>query len=258
MQPLCKWNTVCIVLINFFMLNFKLSGNTFSPQANKLYEKTSVINVGNTERIISAAAGTALYVLSVSRKKSMLNKLIRMGSLYLLYRGLSGNCPLRASINSNEIEQHAPAVNIRTSLVVNAPRRLVYDTWRNLENLPNFLKHIKKIKAEDEIHSHWVLKTPGRIPSVKWNAEIIEQDDARELSWRSLPGSMVETAGKIIFADTLNGTQLDITISYRPPAGYIGSTVGNFLNPSLKKYVEDDILNFKNYIEKKSQVTEIS
>ena len=88
------------------MLNFKLSGNTFSPQANKLYEKTNVINVGDKERILSAAAGTALYIISVSRKKSVLNKLIRMGGLYLLYRGVSGNCPLRASISQNEVEQH--------------------------------------------------------------------------------------------------------------------------------------------------------
>jgi len=240
------------------MLNFKLSGNTFAPQATRLYEKTNIINVGDTERILSAAAGTTLYILSVSRKKSWLNSLIRYGSLYLLYRGISGNCPLRASLSENEIEQHAPAVNIRTSLIVNAPKKLVYDTWRDLENLPHFLKHIKRIKVKDDIHSHWVLKTPGRIPSVEWNAEIIDQEDERELSWRSLPGSMIETAGKITFADTLNGTQLDITISYRPPAGYIGSTIGNFLNPSLKKYVEDDILNFKNYIEKKSQVREIS
>ena len=40
------------------MLNFKLSGNTFSPHANKLYEKTNVINVSNGERVLSAAAGT--------------------------------------------------------------------------------------------------------------------------------------------------------------------------------------------------------
>ena len=240
------------------MLNFKLSGNTFAPQANKLYQKTNIINVSDVERVLSTAAGTFLYVLSVSRKKSKLNALIRYGGLYMLYRGISGNCPIRASISKNEVEQHTPAVNIRTSLIVNAPKKLVYDTWRDLENLPHFLKHIKRIKVKDDIHSHWVLKTPGRIPSVEWNAEIIDQEDERELSWRSLPGSMIETAGKITFADTLNGTQLDITISYRPPAGYIGSTIGNFLNPSLKKYVEDDILNFKNYIEKKSQVREIS
>lgn len=241
------------------MLNFKLSGNTFAPQAGKLYEKTNIINVGKAERILSTAAGTALYVLSVSRKKSKLNAVIRYGGLYLLYRGISGNCPIRASINKNEIEQHTPAINIRTTITVNAPRQFVYDKWRDLENLSHFLKHIKKVTVKDDIHSHWVLKTPGRIPSVEWDAEIIDQEDGRELSWRSLPGSMIETAGKINFADTLNATQVFIMITYRPPAGYIGSAIAKFLNPSLQRLIEDDIVKFKNYVERKQPpVTEIS
>lgn len=241
------------------MLNFKLSGNTFAPQAGKLYEKTNIINVGKAERILSTAAGTALYVLSVSRKKSKLNAAIRYGGLYLLYRGISGNCPIKASINKNAIEQHTSAINIRTTITVNAPRQFVYDTWRNLENLPHFLKHIKKVTVTDDIHSHWVLKTPGRIPSVEWDAEIIDQEDGRELSWRSLPGSMIETAGKINFADTLGATQVFIMITYRPPAGYIGSAIAKFLNPSLQRFIEDDIVKFKNYVERKQpSVKEIS
>jgi len=241
------------------MLNFKLSGNTFAPQANKLYEKTNIINVSDIERVLSTAAGTFLYVLSVSRKKSKLNALIRYGGLYMLYRGISGNCPIRASISKNEVEQHTPAVNIRTSLTINASRKFVYDTWRDLENLPHFLKHIKKIEVTDDIHSHWIMKTPGKLPSVEWNAEIIDQEDARELSWRSLPGSMIETAGKINFADTLDATQVFITISYRPPAGYIGSAIAKFLNSTLRKIIEDDIVKFKTYVEEKqSKATEIS
>ena len=234
------------------MENFKLSGNTFAPHANKLYEKTNIINVSNPERIISAAAGTALYVLSVRRKKNKLNGILRYAGLYLLYRGISGNCPVRASIKKDDVQQHTPSINIRTELIVNAPKQMVYDAWRDLENLPHFLKHIKKIKVLDDIHSHWVLKTPGKIPSVEWNAEIIEQQDANELSWRSLPGSMIETAGKINFEDTPGGTQLIILITYKPPAGYIGFSIANFLNATLKKFVEDDLVKFKNYIEKKA------
>lgn len=234
------------------MLNFKLSGNTFAPAANKLYEKTNIINVSKPGRVLSAAAGTALYVLSVSRKKSKLNAVLRYSGLYLLYRGISSNCPITASISKNEVQQHTPAINIRTSLTVNAPRKLVYDTWRDLENLPHFLKYIKKIKVTDEIHSHWILKTPGKIPSVEWNAEIIDQENARELSWRSLPGSMIETAGKINFADIYNATQVTVLISYRPPAGYIGSAIANLLNPTFKRFVEEDIVKFKDYIEAKA------
>lgn len=236
------------------MLNFKLSGNTFAPHAGKLYEKSNILNVGKTERIISAAVGVSLYTLSL-RKKSKLNSLIRFGGLYLLYRGLSGNCLIKASFGAEELYQHTPAMNVRISLTVNAPRKFVYGAWRDFENLPHVLRHIKKIKVKDEIHSQWTLNTPRRMPVVKWNAEIIDQEDSRELSWRSLPGSMIETIGKLNFADTLDGTLLTAIISYRPPAGYIGSALANVLNPALKNLIEDDICKFKTNVERKYKRT---
>ncbi|MBV9963523.1 MAG: DUF2892 domain-containing protein [Parafilimonas sp.] len=234
------------------MHNFKLSGNAFEPRATKLYESSNVINVGKAERIVSLAAGAFLYAASARKKQSLIKAMLRYGGTYFLYRGMSGNCPLKASIVKEEYQMHAPAVNIRTCFIVRAPRNLVYDSWRKLERLPRFLKHIKKIKVEDELHSHWVLSTPGRMPSIEWNAEIIDQDENRELSWRSLPGSKIETAGKIVFADTTGGTEVTVIISYRPPAGYIGSAVASFINPELKRMVEEDLSRFKRYIEAKA------
>ncbi len=234
------------------MLNFKLGSKMFTPHATKLYEKTNVINVSEHGRIISAATGTLLYVASLTFKKNKAGNLMRYGALYLIYRGLSGNCPISVAIKKNDVQKHLPAVNIRTAFNVNAPRKMVYDTWRDLEKLPHFLKHIKKIKVMDDKHSHWVMKTPGKIPVVEWNAEIIEQEGERELSWRSLPGSMIETAGKLNFSDIGNSTQVNVLITYRPPAGYIGSIIAKYLNPTFKKYVEEDVFKFKNYIEKKA------
>lgn len=234
------------------MMNFKLSGNMFKPHAQKLYEKSNIINVSEHGRIISAATGTLLYVISLTGKKSKIGTLLRYGALYMIYRGISGNCPITASLNKNAIQQHVPAINIRTSFSVHAPRKLVYDTWRDFENLPHFLKHIKKIKVTDDIHSHWILKTPGKFPIVEWDAELIEQEGERELSWRSLQGSMIETAGKLNFTDAGAATEITALISYRPPAGYIGAAIAKYINPTLKKYVEEDIARFKNYIEKKA------
>ena len=234
------------------MNNIKLSGNAFEPRATPLYESTNVLNVSNRGRIFSMAAGTAMYLLSGGRNQGLLKKLVRFGGLYFLYRGISGNCPVSAMLQKNDLTAHTPSVNIRLSFMVHAPRKMVYDAWRNLERLPRFLKHIRKIKVTNAIHSHWVLKTPGRVPAVEWDAEIIEQEDARELSWRSLPGSMIETAGKINFADTLNGTELIILITYRPPAGYIGSTIAKLMNPTFRNMVKQDLLRFKEYIENKT------
>lgn len=235
------------------MYNFKLSGNAFEPRATKLYESSNIINVGKAGRIASLGAGVVLYSLSAKGKQNLLKKIIRYGGLYCLYRGISGNCVVSALLQKDsELQKHSPAVNIRTCFIVRAPRKLAYDSWRNFERLPRFLKHVKKIKVIDEIHSRWTLKTPGRVPAVEWNAELIDQEEARELSWRSLPGSKIETAGKINFADTTGGTEVNITISYRPPAGYIGSMVARLVNPTLRKMVEEDLSNFKQYIEAKA------
>src|SRR5436190_8717462 len=145
------------------MPNFKLSGNAFEPRATKLYESSTVINVGKAERIVSLAAGAFLYSLSMKGKQNLLKKMLRYGSIYCLYRGVSGNCIVSALAQKDEdLKPHAPAVNIRTCFIVRAPRKMAYNSWRNLEGLPRFLKHIKKIKVIDEIHSRWILKTSGR------------------------------------------------------------------------------------------------
>ncbi len=236
----------------FIMHNYKLSGNAFEPRATKIYESSNVINVSKQGRIASLAAGAVLYSLSAKGKQNILKKALRYGGLYCLYRGVSGNCLLTALITRDEFQMHSRAVNIRTCFIVRAPRQLVYESWRNLEKLPRFLKHIKKIKVQDELHSRWILKTPGRIPAIEWNAEIIEQEEGRELSWRSLPGSKIETAGKINFANTTGGTEVNITISYRPPAGYIGSAAAAVINPWLRRMVQEDLARFKRYIEAKA------
>lgn len=234
------------------MHNYKLSGNTFGPRATKIYESSNVINVNRRGRIASLVAGAALYSLSAKGRQNILKKAIRYGGIYFLYRGLSGNCLLTALISKEEFQMHSRAVNIRTCFIVRAPRQLVYESWRKLEKLPRFLKHVKKITVKDELHSRWILKTPGHIPSVEWDSEIIEQEEGRVLSWRSLPGSKIETSGKINFANTTGGTEVNITISYRPPAGYIGSAAATIINPWLKKMIEEDLTRFKRYIEAKA------
>ncbi|MEP6465678.1 MAG: SRPBCC family protein [Parafilimonas sp.] len=234
------------------MHNFKLSGNAFEPRATKLYESSNVINVGKGGRIASLATGAFLYSMSVSGKQNLIKKALRYGGVYFLYRGVSGNCPVMAFVQKEEHKIHSPAVNIRTCFIVRAPRKLAYNSWRNLERLPQFLKHIKKITVQDELHSRWMLKTSGKMPSIEWNAEIIDQEEGRELSWRSLPGSKIETAGKINFADTYGGTEITVLITYRPPAGYIGAAVASFVNSYLKKMIEQDLANFKRYIEDKA------
>lgn len=224
--------------------------NEFQPQ-----QTGGVVNVGQTERMVSVGLGA--FILS-----SGLNNLTRhpiKGLLrtaiggYLLYRGASGHCSVYASMGKTKGVSHTPAINIRTGLIVNKPRNEVYAFWRKLENLPLFMKHLKTVTEIDSKHSHWEAELPAGFPAVKWNAEIVKEEEGSLIGWQSVPNSMVDNAGKVQFRDALGGegTELDVVITYHPPAGELGSGIAKALNPVLEKMVRQDIMNFKEYIETK-------
>jgi len=172
------------------------------------------------------------------------------GALRGCARGASGVCPVYKKLDIDGTK--ADAINIRTQLIINKPRQEVYAFWRKLEDLPRFMRHISSIKLIDEKRSRWEVNIPQINPvAVKWDAEIVKDEPEQLLSWQSLPGSMIENAGKVEFRDALGnrGTELKIAITYRPPAGNIGSGVSRLMNPLFEKMIKEDLLNVKQFIE---------
>jgi uncharacterized membrane protein len=95
-----------------------------------------------------------------------------------------------------------------------------------------------------------VLKLPTGVAKVSWDARIVMDVPYEFIGWSSLPGSIIDTAGKIRFRDTDDGgTLVDLIITYQPPAGGIGVSVAHVLNPVFKNVVDRDIQNFKQYMD---------
>jgi len=214
-----------------------------------------VVNVSQNERMISVGLGAFLLSSGLNNlTKHPIKGLLRTAiGGFLLYRGVSGHCDLYASMGKTKGVSHTPAINIRTGLIVNKPRNEVYDFWRKLENLPLFMKHLSSVTEIDQKHSHWEADIPGGIGKVKWNAEIVKEEEGSLIGWQSIPNSMVNNAGKVEFRDALGGegTELDVVITYHAPAGELGAGIAKTLNPVLEKMVRQDIMNFKEYIETK-------
>jgi uncharacterized membrane protein len=224
--------------------------NEFQPQGTG-----GIINVGDTERMVNVGVGAFLLSSGLHNLTSHpLKGLIRtvLGGV-MLYRGVSGHCPIYESLGKTKGVSHTSAINIRTGLIVNKPRQEVYAFWRKLENLPLFMKHLADVTEIDQKNSHWEAEIPGGIGRVKWNAEIVKEQEGEFIGWQSVPNSMVDNAGKVSFKDALGGegTELDVVITYHAPAGYLGSGIAQKLNPMLEKMVRQDIMNFKEYIETK-------
>lgn len=226
------------------------------PRATWLYEKSNIINVSRKGRALSTAIGASALAASRVIKQPFIHRLLKVTGAFMLYRGISGNCPVTAVFRKdNNTDVHSPAVNIRTSVLVDQSKEIVYRFWKDLENLPVFMTHLKSVRVVNDKRSHWKIKTNKGLPSVEWDAEILE-NNGDVLSWRSMPGSMIETAGKITFEDWgENKTQVDVLISYRPPAGYIGTAIANLLKTPFENIVKRDVENFKHYIEEGKLIT---
>jgi uncharacterized membrane protein len=245
--------------IDYFI--FKKQGNMTNEQYGSWHadnefqpnEKTGVINVSQNERILSAAVGA--WLLSSGLRglfRHPINGLVKtaLGGIFL-YRGVSGHCPMYASMGKTKGVTHTDAVNIRTALIVNKPKDEVYAFWRKLENLPLFMKHLSSVTEIDAKHSHWEATLPGNIGKIKWNAEIVKEEPGRLIGWQSIPNSMINNAGKVTFTEALGGqgTELEVVITYHPPAGDLGSGIAKATNPVFEKMVRQDVMNFKDYIE---------
>jgi uncharacterized membrane protein len=218
---------------------------------------SSTINLGTSERIVSAFGGAALVAIGLRNIGSLSGITALLGGGFLLTRGLSGYCAITNAIEHKSQSRNASAMEIKSTFTVNKPRADVYAFWRNLENLPRFMQHLENVTELDDKRSSWTAKIPGadkipgKIGQVSWEAEITEDISGERIAWCSLPGSTVDNAGEVRFTDAADGmgTEINAYISYRLPAGDLGMMAAKLFNPAIEKMMRDDLRNFKQLLE---------
>jgi uncharacterized membrane protein len=143
------------------------------------------------------------------------------------------------------------AIDAQAVMTVNRSPEEVYRFWRQLNNLPRFMRHLAEVQEMDNLHSHWVAKVPGNLAHIEWDAEIMDEEPGRFIAWRSLPNADIENSGEVRFEEAPGGlgTIVHAIITYKLPAGTVGNSVGSLLNPGFEKVVRDDLRSFKELIE---------
>lgn len=228
--------------------------NTINKQVQSQIEPpatgTSKVNVGRGERILSVVGGAILAALGL-RKRKPGNIAMAAGGGYLLFRGLTGYCPVNDATGRNTAAKTKNYLEVKTSVLVNRPREEVYSYWRQLENLPVFMNHLKKVEQLDIVRSHWEAQFPGAAIPVTWNALIVADERGYRIAWRSQEGSMIDNAGEVRFMDAgrANKTEVQVTIHYRVPAGELGQSIGKLFNTTLERKIRKDIKRFKDLLE---------
>lgn len=136
------------------------------------------------------------------------------------------------------------------AITVNKPVDEVYRFWRDLENLPRFMRHLQAVDVIDERRSHWTAQGPGGAV-LEWDAEIVEDVPNETIAWRSVGHPDVENRGAVFFeaAPGGRGTEVRVEMSHRPPGGALVERVAKLLRQSPEQKVKDDLRAFKQVME---------
>jgi uncharacterized membrane protein len=199
-------------------------------------------NVGPVERGVSIFSGAMLLLSGLRRRSAPI--LIAGGTL--VYRGVTGSCPIYRAIESRSGASLLNGLQIEETITVNKPVHQVYSLWRRLENLPRFMSHVQSITPAGDNRSHWVAKLAPPF-CLEWDAEIVDDQENKKLSWRSLPGSSIYHSGTVFFhgARGGRGTEVKIILTYTPPGGSAGAAAAELLSRLTKNQIRADLRAFK-------------
>lgn len=142
------------------------------------------------------------------------------------------------------LRERRQAVDAHRSVDVAAGPDAAYTFWRDYENFPLFLSHVKEVTDLGGGRSHWTVDGPAGVP-VTWTARVTEDIPNRLLAWASEPGSSVENSGTVRFTPRGAGTRVDVRICYAPPAGAAGKAVAKLLGADPGSRLDQDLARVK-------------
>jgi uncharacterized membrane protein len=138
---------------------------------------------------------------------------------------------------------------VEETLQVSAPVDQVWDLWSNFESFPRFMAHLREVRKIDEGRSRWIATGPAGVPA-EWEAVITDWVPSQFIGWRSVEGSPVETSGQVRLRPVSEReTQIDVQLTYTPPAGAAGHALASLLGVDPKRAVEEDLLRLKSLLE---------
>ncbi len=232
---------------------------------NRQSQEAPAMNVNDNERMVSVVLGSVVALWALRRSLRFLFMAAVGG--YLVYRGYTGSCAVyrRFNYDSRDRPEKEPeqdrltlldqpaekGIQVERSVTVNRPLAEVYEYWRDLENLSTFMHHVDSIRELDDKRSHWIARTPVGGVKVEWDAEITEDVPNEKIAWSSLAGSTVNSAGTVKFrpAPGDQGTEVHVTMAYRPPLGAAGAAFARIFNKVTAQQIKEDMRRFKEVME---------
>jgi uncharacterized membrane protein len=215
-------------------------------------------NISTIEKWGSIAAGAGLAAYGLSRLRSNGWLLAGLGGL-LVRRGLTAHCDVyealgidtsRTTNDTRAALGGSRGINVLESVTINRSIPELYRFWRNLENLPQFMRHLESVEKLTDTISRWRAKGPAGV-TVEWEAEIYNEVPDKLIAWRSLNDSQVISAGSVNFDDAgpAQGTRVIVHLQYSPPGGKLGAKIARLFGADAETEIRQDLRRFKQLVE---------
>ncbi|WP_148665346.1 SRPBCC family protein [Sulfurifustis variabilis] len=205
---------------------------------------SAAVNIGAVERAVSVAGGALLALSGLSRRSWARTPLVGVGAI-LVYRGARGHSYLYERIG---IDRANAPIEIEQAVTINRKPEEVYAFWRQLENLPRFMRHLRSVKQESPTRSHWTAQTALTGRTLEWDSEITEDKPNELIRWRSVPDGSIQHSGEVRFraAPGARGTEVHVRMEYRP---IVGVAVGAAMYPFTRQTLKEEMRRLKHVME---------
>jgi uncharacterized membrane protein len=140
-------------------------------------------------------------------------------------------------------------VTVRSTITIRRPRDDIYRYWRDLKNLPLFMRHVDSV-TETNGHSIWRAWGPAGVRA-EWEAEVVADRPGERIAWRSLEGATIPNRGAVEFRDAPQnlGTEVHLELVIEPPAGALGAGIARLFAELPEASMKSDLRRLKQILE---------
>jgi uncharacterized membrane protein len=194
-------------------------------------------------RLLSSVGGSLLTLYGLTRR-GVAKPVLSTAGLVLTARGVT-NLDTRSLLGMSGGEN---GIRVNKAINIFAPIDEVYQFWRNFENFPLFMNHVKEISTQGDV-SNW--KVAGPVGStVEFQSRVTQDIPNDMIAWETLPDSQVSSAGFVRFDENRDGsTRVTVQMTYTPPAGVAGHAVAQLFGVDPRQAMHEDLIRLKTLLE---------
>src|SRR6266508_866311 len=194
-------------------------------------------------RLLSSVGGSLLTLYGLTRR-GVAKPVLSTAGLVLTARGVT-NLDTRSLLGLGMGEN---AIKVQKAINIDAPVDEVYRFWRNFENFPRFMNHVKEIRIAGDV-STWKVAGPAGVP-VEFQSHITRDVPNESIAWETVPDSQVHHAGFVRFDENHEGgTRVTVQMTYVPPAGAAGHAVAQLFGVDPRQAMHEDLIRLKSLLE---------